>query len=503
VAQAARSARIRGRSKAGGQHNPPPDLSQRPRHFRGRHHAATIIAIVIVAVVAFRLFPSLDVTVLHEGEALRVTALFDPRDEAVGAASVGLEPGDRVLVAEGGRHASISIQQARSLSVEVDGATVPVRTQAATIGGALASAGISLRAGDRVYLDGQLTTERGPLNSISFASRTTPALYPASPTSGRSPARITVQRARPVTVTIDSLRLDISTSAATVDSVLREMGIIIREGDLVRPSLTTPVAAGMTIQLANARTVTVRLNGRDQTLYTLATTVEDVLRLLGIDVGPGEILEPARETPIANGMNILIGLSRTVDIDLEEPIPPGSVYESDPNLPVGTVRIIPGVEGLRSARYRITYDRGVETGRVRISTGTVLREATPTRRIVGAARPSGGARPSLSAPDFNGSYSYKISAIVTWYNASHGGKAPGDPLWGITFTGAKLDYGICAVDPNVIPLGTWMYIPEYGKCLAADIGGGVRGNHIDLGFPESAGSNPWGTRYDHDVYILD
>jgi 3D (Asp-Asp-Asp) domain-containing protein len=63
-------------------------------------------------------------------------------------------------------------------------------------------------------------------------------------------------------------------------------------------------------------------------------------------------------------------------------------------------------------------------------------------------------------------------------------------------------YGICAVDPTVIPLGTRFYVPGYGTCLAADTGGLVKGMTVDLGFPEEAGNNPWATQT-LDIYILD
>jgi 3D (Asp-Asp-Asp) domain-containing protein/peptidoglycan hydrolase CwlO-like protein len=58
--------------------------------------------------------------------------------------------------------------------------------------------------------------------------------------------------------------------------------------------------------------------------------------------------------------------------------------------------------------------------------------------------------------------------------------ASGYCLKGRTATGLPVGPGIVAVDPTVIPLGTRMTIPGYGEGVAADVGGGISGNHIDV-----------------------
>ena len=72
--------------------------------------------------------------------------------------------------------------------------------------------------------------------------------------------------------------------------------------------------------------------------------------------------------------------------------------------------------------------------------------------------------------------------------------ATGYSLKGHTATGVSVGYGIVAVDPGVIPLGTRMSIPGYGEGVAADTGGSVAGSRIDLWFPTRAEALAWGTR---------
>jgi cystine transport system substrate-binding protein len=72
--------------------------------------------------------------------------------------------------------------------------------------------------------------------------------------------------------------------------------------------------------------------------------------------------------------------------------------------------------------------------------------------------------------------------------------ATGYSLSGHTATGLPVSWGVVAVDPTVIPLGTRMTIPGYGEAVAADVGSGVRGATIDLWFPTVAQAVAWGRR---------
>jgi 3D (Asp-Asp-Asp) domain-containing protein/peptidoglycan hydrolase CwlO-like protein len=72
--------------------------------------------------------------------------------------------------------------------------------------------------------------------------------------------------------------------------------------------------------------------------------------------------------------------------------------------------------------------------------------------------------------------------------------ATGYSLPGHTATGLPVGYGVVAVDPAVIPLGTRLTIPGYGEGVAADTGSAVSGNTIDLWFPTLADALAWGRR---------
>jgi 3D (Asp-Asp-Asp) domain-containing protein len=72
--------------------------------------------------------------------------------------------------------------------------------------------------------------------------------------------------------------------------------------------------------------------------------------------------------------------------------------------------------------------------------------------------------------------------------------ATGYSLSGHTSTGLPVGWGVVAVDPTVIPLGTRMTIPGYGEAVAADVGSGIRGAMIDIWFPTVGQAFAWGRR---------
>jgi len=53
---------------------------------------------------------------------------------------------------------------------------------------------------------------------------------------------------------------------------------------------------------------------------------------------------------------------------------------------------------------------------------------------------------------------------------------------------------VIAVDPNVIPLGSKVYVEGYGTAVAGDTGGAIKGNRIDVLVPDSGKAANWGRR---------
>ena len=95
-------------------------------------------------------------------------------------------------------------------------------------------------------------------------------------------------------------------------------------------------------------------------------------------------------------------------------------------------------------------------------------------------------------------YKRKVTMEATAFDPTVGGSDPG----ACTASGLKAKYGVVAVDPHVIPLGTRLFIEGYGYAIAGDVGGAIKGNMIDLCFNTVKECYEFGRR-DVVVYILD
>jgi 3D (Asp-Asp-Asp) domain-containing protein len=85
--------------------------------------------------------------------------------------------------------------------------------------------------------------------------------------------------------------------------------------------------------------------------------------------------------------------------------------------------------------------------------------------------------------DANKHLKYLGNFQITYYDLSYEscGKNPTDKGYGITYSGAKAKEGVTiAVDKNIIPLGSYVYVDKIGCRVAQDIGGKIKGNHIDV-----------------------
>jgi resuscitation-promoting factor RpfB len=352
---------------------------------------------------------------------------------------------------------------------------------------------------------GGFASIRRPLGSglfpkplLSAAARLAAGRPYASP---GTQASLVMTREHPVSFTVyeDGYPVDYSSVQTTVGQALASQGVQLQEGDLVSPGPNEVLSPGAHVYISRAAPVNLVVAGEERAVRTRGKTVGDVLAQAGVSLESEDYVTPAAASSVKAGMVISVTTVRDQTEVSEEPIEYATIVQYDSEIARGQ-RIITqwGEDGSYRKEYRVRLINGRETWRDLVSEEIV----PPTDEVVSlgtyaasaaAPVPAPAPAPAVEVPAQPGC-SRTLHVYATWYTAASAGGS------GVTKTGTGVYRGIVAVDPRVIPLGTRMYIPGYGYGIAADTGGDIVGNHIDLGY---AADDPkdWRTR-SLDVCLL-
>ncbi|MBI3920177.1 MAG: G5 domain-containing protein [Armatimonadetes bacterium] len=241
-----------------------------------------------------------------------------------------------------------------------------------------------------------------------------------------------------------------------------------------------------------------KADGVSRRVRTTARTVGVFLGQQGLPVGKllplGKLdrVSPSLDSPLGQGM--MVKIIRVTQRMIEKPVtlPFKTTVEFSQSLRPGVQRVIQeGREGSSICLYRLWMADGKVERKDLIDTRRVQK---PINRVVAMGdRSFGPSRGGLGVRK------------VMWMEATGYSPDPrscGKYATGITSIGLHAGYGVVAVDPKVIPLGSRLYIEGYGYAVAADVGGAIKGLRIDLGHDTHRTALAVG-RHQVKVHVLD
>jgi uncharacterized protein YabE (DUF348 family) len=431
------------------------------------------------------------VRVLADGDEVTVETRLSNDAAVLEHLGVDIDDGDRVTSLDGDDADVVQIERARRVRLDVDGVTYQMLTHAETVDQLLAEADVAIEDRDSVLQNGDLVPPNARLGTGAQL-----AFVGAYREARAEETLVEVRRALPVTIVEDGEETVTTSSRWTVAQALREAGVVVGPGDVVAPTMEADLVHSMRIEIRHAKPVTIALPDGHRVVYSLSNTVEEALAEAGIVLPAGAFVHPPMETEITPGLSVrVVQLAAGSDVEYEY-IAHTTVYESDASLPPGETRVVQGHDGVLVRRYEIAYVDGEEVGRDLVDE---YYEPEPQDTVI--YYPTRTGRNESAPTASSGQVGNVLRMYATYYTPASSGRSPDDPNYGITATGVQVTYGVVAVDPNVIPLGTKLFIPGYGYAVAADTGGAVKGNIIDLGFPDGVEID-WVTQW-VDVYILD
>jgi len=287
-----------------------------------------------------------------------------------------------------------------------------------------------------------------------------------------------------VTIAVNDDRQEIATFKPTVKELLQEQGISLAPGDLVRPNLDAHLEDGLEVSITRAFEVKIVDGKTVITRKTTPASVETLLAAAGITLNEQDQVNPGQQAVIGGPTQVTVTRIAEELITTQEKLEPSTIYQNDPDLEKGlTVVAQKGQAGLREKTIKITYANGQETGR-QVVKEKVIKEPQPKIVRRGTLQLASREGQELQFREVR-------EVVATAYS----------PTGNNTYTGTRPKKGTVAVDPGVIPLGTKLYIENYGYGRAEDIGSAIKGNRIDLFFGTEAEALKWG-RKSVKVYIL-
>lgn len=300
------------------------------------------------------------------------------------------------------------------------------------------------------------------------------------------------------------------------DEVLQEVGITLSNEDTYTTTYNDGVSS---ITIKRLQMVTVINRGEKSQIGTYGETVGELLDRLGITLSANDSVSYETDSITHDGMIIEIIRKGIQVYEFDEVIPFETKYYDDPTLAPGEeIVLIEGVNGIVHRKMQVTSENGREVDRVLLDE-TVRSETVDALIIRG---PESNIVDQPDEPEFrvgeNDAPKYTISDnVITTANGTSytftGTMQVSATAYscegrtGICYSGTLARVGAIAVDPKVIPLGTKMYIVSndgeyvYGYCTAEDIGGGIKGNRVDLYLDTVAECYAFGVR-NCTVYFL-
>lgn len=305
----------------------------------------------------------------------------------------------------------------------------------------------------------------------------------------------------------------IRTRQETVEAFLEENDIVIGEHDKMNVSPTDLLVDQMELTVRRGVGVTVVVRGEEKHVSATEATVAAVLEENGILTADADVITPAREEAVWDGTVITV-VSVTSDYIVETTeIPFETVEQEDASLYKGEKKVVTeGVNGTLDTMYHVTWHDGAEVSREAVGTAVtkapvnkLVSVGTKEKVVAVKASTEGASRGSLSSRG-DMRYKKKLTVTATAYDTSpaqNGGHSR-------TALGMTPRFGIVAVDPSVIPLGSRIYVEStdggnswvYGYAIAGDTGGAIKGNRIDLCYNTNREANAFGRR-SATVYVLD
>ncbi|NGZ78123.1 ubiquitin-like domain-containing protein [Saccharibacillus alkalitolerans] len=394
-----------------------------------------------------------------------------PQDDVSMSLGASIQDGDR-----------IAITTALPVTLTIDGKSEQRYTTARTVAAALEGWNVKLGQFDKISV---------PVSSAVEKSAT-----------------VAITKAVPVSLSVNGTSKQMYTAEKTVAAALEGWNVDFSAHDKISVPLSSAVEAEGKIAITTAIPVTLKVGEDASTTYTTARTVESVLADKGIELGEHDKVYPGTTTPLTENMDVAVYRINKFTAEQEIKVPYETVKKEDSSLLKGKTKTIQaGVEGVTVQTIEKVYQNGefvtkyVVDKKVKTEKrDEIIAVGTKEPVVEKTFAPAAAAKTTSSGSSSSKGFEYKT--VLTGVSATaYSSQQPG--IGTRTATGTTVTEGrTIAVDPNVIPLGWWVYIEGYGYRKAEDTGSAIKGKKIDMYYDSLGAALNFGRKSGLTIYVI-
>ncbi|EAF8686126.1 resuscitation-promoting factor [Listeria monocytogenes] len=304
--------------------------------------------------------------------------------------------------------------------------------------------------------------------------------------------------ARQITINDNGTKKDVWSTKANVADLLKDENITTRPQDVLNVALDTKLKNGLEVNINRAIQLSLQNGAKKDTVWTTKTKVSDLLAEKNIKLDQDDRVSPAKDSNLKEKMTVEVTYVNSKAEKKNEQVKFETVYKEDDSLNKGVEKVVQeGKNGKKVVEYKVTFENGKEKKRDVIKENVTSNKtdkvvvrgtkekvvATPVSNVSTSSATSSSLSSASSTP--SGGKTYKMEST-----AYSGG---GTTAYGINLS-ANPGLKVIAVDPRIIPLGSKVWVEGYGEAIAGDTGGAIKGNIVDVYFPNESQCYSWGRR---------
>ncbi|MGC9248086.1 ubiquitin-like domain-containing protein [Listeria ivanovii] len=302
--------------------------------------------------------------------------------------------------------------------------------------------------------------------------------------------------ARQITINDNGTKKNVWSTKVDVADLLKDENITTRPHDVLNVALDDKLKDGLEINIDRAIQLSLQNGEKKDTVWTTKTQVGDLLAEKNIKLDKEDRVSPAKDSNLKEKMTVQVTYVDSKADKKKEQIKFNTVYKEDDSLNQGVEKVVQeGKTGEKIVEYKVTFENGKEKKRDIIKENVTVAKSdkvvvrgTKAKPVVSQIANATSAKKAASS---NTSSTPSGGKTLTMESTAYSGG-------GTTATGINLSANpgmkVVAVDPSVIPLGSRVWVEGYGEAIAGDTGGAIKGNIVDVYFPNESSCYSWGRR---------